>query len=144
MIAVDTNILVHAHRSNSPWHEAARSAVASLAQSDMAWAIPWPCIHEFLSVVSNPKIMKPATPIDRGLAQIEAWMESAKLVLLAEGANHWASLKQFVLSGGISGAQFHDARIAAICVQHGVMELWTADRDFSRFPALKTRNPLVG
>lgn len=25
----------------------------------------------------------------------------------------------------------------------GVAELWTVDRDFSRFPALKTRNPLA-
>jgi predicted nucleic acid-binding protein len=37
----------------------------------------------------------------------------------------------------------HDARIAALCLQHGVRELWSADRDFNRFPALRTRNPLV-
>jgi predicted nucleic acid-binding protein len=46
--------------------------------------------------------------------------------------------------GRISGPQVHDARVAAICQDHGVRELWTADRDFGRFPALKVRNPFVG
>jgi predicted nucleic acid-binding protein len=38
----------------------------------------------------------------------------------------------------------HDARIAALCVQHGVRELYSADRDFSRFPQIAVRNPLIG
>jgi predicted nucleic acid-binding protein len=42
-----------------------------------------------------------------------------------------------------AGAQVHDARIAALCLHHGVTELWTADRDFGRFPELRTRNPLI-
>ena len=44
--------------------------------------------------------------------------------------------------GQVSGPLVHDARIAALCVSHGVHELWTADRDFGRFPALQVRNPL--
>jgi len=32
----------------------------------------------------------------------------------------------------------------ALCRLHGVRELWTVDRDFSRFPGLKVKNPLVG
>jgi predicted nucleic acid-binding protein len=43
----------------------------------------------------------------------------------------------------VTGPLVQDARIAALCLQHGVRELWTADRDFSRFPALGVRNPLV-
>ena len=144
MIAVDTNILVHAHRNDSPWHEAARSSVMSLAEGNVAWAIPWPCIHEFLGVVTNPRILKPPTPMHNAVDQIEAWLESGRLVLLAESAGHWESLKQAVLHGRVTGAQVHDARIATLCAQHGVAELWTADRDFSRYPLLKTRNPLVG
>jgi uncharacterized protein len=46
-------------------------------------------------------------------------------------------------AGKIAGAQVHDARIATLCLQHGVRELWSADRDFSRYPALKVVNPLV-
>ena len=39
--------------------------------------------------------------------------------------------------------EFHDARIAAICLENAVAVLWTADRDFGRFKALKTANPLI-
>jgi len=49
-----------------------------------------------------------------------------------------------LLSGGqIAGAQVHDARVAALCRQHGVRELWSADRDFNRFVGVKVVNPLV-
>jgi hypothetical protein len=29
-------------------------------------------------------------------------------------------------------------------IDYGVRQFWSADREFSRFPSLKTRNPLVG
>ena len=57
---------------------------------------------------------------------------------------HWDLLKRQVLTGQVKGPMVHDARIATICVSHGVTELWTADRDFSRFPNVPTRNPLLG
>ena len=47
-------------------------------------------------------------------------------------------------AGRIAGPRVHDARVAALCLAHGVRELWTADRDFSRFPGLATSNPLAG
>jgi predicted nucleic acid-binding protein len=43
----------------------------------------------------------------------------------------------------VVGPQVHDARIAALCKQHSVTELWTVDRDFNRFQAISTLNPLV-
>jgi predicted nucleic acid-binding protein len=48
------------------------------------------------------------------------------------------------LTSHVVGPQVHDARVAALCRLHGIRELWTADRDFSRFPQLRVRNPLVG
>jgi hypothetical protein len=71
-------------------------------------------------------------------------MESPTLVLLAESEGYWSELRSLLEQGRVSGAMVHDARVAAICRDHGVRELWTADRDFSRFPSLTTRNPLVG
>jgi hypothetical protein len=41
------------------------------------------------------------------------------------------------------GGAVHDARIAAICIAHGIEELWTSDRDFARFPDLRIRDPLI-
>ncbi len=76
--------------------------------------------------------------------QVDAWQESRSLVLLAESAVHWATLGGFLKAGHVTGPRVHDARIAALCRQHGVRELWSADRDFNRFPGLTVVNPLIG
>jgi toxin-antitoxin system PIN domain toxin len=144
VIAVDTNILVHAHRSDSEWHAAARECVAALAGADETWAIPWPCLHEFLAVATHPKIFRLPTPTARALEQVSFWLESPSLALFGEGAGYWGELSSVIRSSGVAGPRVHDARIAALCALHGVKELWSADRDFGRFPGLKVRNPLVG
>lgn len=143
MIAVDTNVLVYAHRRDAAWHEPARKALAELAEGRQAWAIPWPCVHEFLAIVTHPRIYNPPSTTARAVAQIDLWLASPSVTLLAEGASHWEALRAAVEGGRVTGPQVHDARIAALCTQHGVRELWTADRDFSRFRGLRTRNPLV-
>ena len=144
MIAVDTNILVYAHRVDCSWHEPAAARIRELSEGRGAWAIPWPVIHEFFSIVTHPKIYAPPTPRARALEQIDAWLESPSLVLLAETEDHWPRLRDLLEKGHIDGPKVHDARIGAICLAHGVRELWTADRDFSRFREVPTRNPLVG
>ena len=143
MIAVDTNILVYAHRVDSPWHETASARLTELAEGRSPWAIAWPCIHEFLAIVTHPRIYLPPTPLLAAIDQVEAWLESPSVSLLAETAGYWAELRAMLDQGRISGPQIHDARVAAICRDHGVRQLWTADRDFGRFPNLNARNPLV-
>jgi uncharacterized protein len=143
VIAVDTNILVYAHRADSPFHEAALERIVSLAEGAVLWAIPWPCLHEFLAIVTHPRIYAPPTPLARALDQIDAWVESPILRLLAETEAHWPKLRALLTQARIGGPQIHDARIAALCQQHGVHELWSADRDFGRFPALRVVNPLI-
>lgn len=144
MIAVDTNVLVYAHREDAPFHEAARSRLRELAEGSAPWAIPWPCLHEFLAIVTHPRIFAPPTPAARALDQVDAWLESPTLVLLAEAETHWQRLRAMLEAGRVSGPQVHDARIAALCLEHRVQALWSADRDFGRFPALTVVNPLVG
>ena len=77
------------------------------------------------------------------MAQISAWLESPQLVLLSESAAYWDVLSRLLERGKIAGPRVHDGQIAALCIQHGVRELLSADRDFSRFGDLKTRNPLL-
>jgi uncharacterized protein len=144
MIAVDTNILVYAHREDSPFHDTALRRVAELAEGSAMWAIPWPCIHEFLAIVTHPRIYAPPTPLDRALDQVDAWLESPTLAVLAESGAHWLALWGLLAEGRVAGPQIHDARVAALCRQHGVRELWSADRDFSRFAGLGVANPLLG
>jgi toxin-antitoxin system PIN domain toxin len=144
VIAVDTNNLVYAHREDAEWHSTAVKQLATLAEGKAAWAIPWPCIHEFLAIATHPKIFAPPTPLARAIDQVEAWLESPSLALLAESSGYWSDLRAALESGRMAGPLVHDARIAALCAQHGVRELWTADRDFGRFPGLTAVNPLVG
>jgi hypothetical protein len=143
VIALDTNILVYAHRRDSPFHEPAVAAVRELAESPASWAIPWPCVHEFYSVSTHARIYDPPSSPAEAIAQVEAWFNAPSLVLLHEGVTYWPSLRAMIESGKVSGPMVHDARIAALCRANGVRELWSADRDFGRFPDLLVRNPLV-
>ncbi len=143
MIAVDTNLLVYAHREDSPWHDAAYARIRELAEGPASWGVPWPCIHEFLAIVTHPRIYDPPTPLAEAMDQVDAWLEAPSLVLLTESEGYWPELRGTLQVGRVVGAQVHDARIAALCRLHGVRELWTADRDFGRFPAQVARNPLV-
>ena len=143
MTAVDTNILVYAHRQDSPHHEAAASAIKRLAEGTAPWGIPWPCVHEFLSVSTNLRIFKPPSPPEIAILQVEIWMESPTLRLLPEPAGYWSELRTAFLGGKLKGAQVHDARIHAICRASGVRELWSADRDFSLMRGLAIVNPCL-
>lgn len=143
MIAVDTNVLVHAHRADSPFHDAAAACVRALAESRAAWGIPWPCLHEFYAKVTHRRIFSPPSSPAQATSQIDAWLESPRVSLLGESNDHWPRLRELLLAGKVEGPMVHDGRIAAICLAHGVDELLTADRDFGRFPALRTRNPLI-
>jgi toxin-antitoxin system PIN domain toxin len=144
MIALDTNLLIYAHRAETEWNEDAYDLLRGLTEGREAWAIPYPCVHEFLRNVTDPRIYANPTPLDVALEQVAAWWEAPTLRLLSEGGRHFEILSKVARDGRAAGAKIHDARIAAICLDHGVRELWTADRDFSRFTALRSRNPLVG
>lgn len=144
MIALDTNLLVYAHRRDHEFHVRAADAVRGMAEGSDAWAIPWPCVHEFVAVATHPRVFDPPSSLNEAIAQLEVWVASPTLVLLAERSDHWQHLRALLEAGDVRGGHVHDARVAALCVAHGVAELWTADRDFGRFPYLRTRNPLIG
>ena len=143
MIAFDTNILVHAHRSDSPFHVRATQLVRESAEGVEPWALLWPCLHEFVAVVTHPRIFKQPTAMGQALVQVEEWLAAPAVVALGEVEGYWQALTGVAISGHVAGPKIHDARIAALAIFHAVDELWSADRDFSRFPGLKVRNPLV-
>ena len=134
---------MYAHRKDSQWHEPAARSVRQLAEGRATWAIPWPCLHEFLAIVTHPRIYDPPTKPAQATAQIGAWLESPSLVLMSETESYWDTLRPTLEASRVVGSQVHDARIAALCRLHGVRELWTADRDFTRFRELAVRNPLL-
>ena len=142
MIAVDSNVLVYAHRRESRYHRAASTALRRLAEGTATWAIPWPCCYEFISVVTNRRIWGDgATTPERAWQQLEAWATSPSHRFIGETDSFLETLGKFVRRPRVVGGVVHDARVAAICAAHGVEVLLTRDRDFALFPELRTREP---
>ena len=145
MIAVDTNILVYAHREDSPWHEAAKARVVELAEGPSSWAIPWPCLHEFLAIITHPRIFKTPTPatvaVDGGR---RAAGSPAPRPPLRDGRVLGRAAEARGEAGSSRARSSTTPGSRPCAAFHGVSELWSADRDFSRFPELAVRNPLLG
>lgn len=141
MIAVDTNILVYARRAESLHHPAARELLGRLAEGERPWGLPWPCVYEFIRVVTHPRVFDPPTKLKDALDGVASLLESPSVMLLGEGPAHTAHMLRSITSGEAAGNLAHDAHIVALALEHGVSELWTTDRDFLRFEGLRTRNP---
>jgi uncharacterized protein len=142
VIAVDTNLLVYAHRSDMPFHQRARQVLQGAVGASEPVCVPWPCVHEFLAVVTNPRIFNDPTPMATALDAVRRLLASVSGGFLAEGEGYLDALERVARPALLQGAIVHDARIAALCLFHGVRELWSADRDYSRFPNLTVVNPL--
>ena len=142
MIALDTNLLIYAHRPEAAEHDAAVAAVEQVVLNAGAWGLPWPVAHEFVRVVTGAR--ERPTPLPQALEAVDRLLGTRGCVPLAEGRTHWSRVSDLATRGKTPGSRFYDARIAAICLDHGVRELWSADRDFGRFPQLRVVNPLVG
>ena len=143
MIAVDSNLLIYAHREDSEFHKASKELVDGLRHQSAPWAIPWPCVHEFIAIATHPGIYKPASTLSEALGFLDSLFAAPQLHLLSESSGYFDRLREIATAARLKGPRIHDARIAALCLHHGVRELWSADRDFTAFPQLTVRNPLV-
>jgi toxin-antitoxin system PIN domain toxin len=143
VIALDTQILVYAHRADAKLHKPAKAVVRKLAEGRDAWGLASQVLHEFFGIVTHPRIYSPPSTISQAWLQIDAWLEAPSVVVLGEGPTHFETLEKLTRDHGVVGPRIHDARIAAICIDHGVRELWSADRDLAAFTGLRVRNPLT-
>ena len=141
MIAVDTNILVYACDESSPLHERALAAMDRLVR-EPSWGLPWIVAGEFYSVLTDGRRWR-EPQVDAALAALDAWIGTPGVRLLTEPPGHWQQLRSLIAAARPQGRKVHDARIAAVCLAAGVSELWSSDSDFSWYPRLRVRNPLV-
>lgn len=136
MIAVDTNILLYAHRGESSDHAQALAAVRRLAGGATPWAIPVFVLGEFLRVATHPRVYSPPSTTAEALAVIDALLASPTVRLLAPGDRFWAILREVIADAKARGNLVFDAQIVAACREHGVTSLLTEDRDFGRFASI--------
>jgi uncharacterized protein len=141
MIVLDANILLYAYGAPSPEHEKARACVEKLFSESELVGLPWQTITAFLRISTNPRL-----PIFRPMAEVvqevDQWLERRSVRALVPGDNYWAVLREMVVTGQAAGVLVSDAEIAALTIENGGI-LYTADRDFTRFPGLRWKNPLV-
>ena len=137
MIAVDTNILVYAHRSLLPGHERALEWLRHLAEGRLPWGIPVFCLGEFVRVVTHPRVLHPPSTLEEALSALEGMWESPTLRVLSPGPGYPAVYAEQVRRADARGNLAFDAQIAAVCREQGVSRILTLDRDFSRFPGLE-------
>lgn len=143
MIAIDTNLWVYAHRVDMEQHLLARDSITQALTSSEPVAMCWPVVHEFLSIVTKKKLFVEPTPMEQALRQVRNWLSSPVVVTLHETHRHLSVLEAISQQTNIAGGQVHDARIAALCLEHGVRELWTVDRGFAKYPGLRVKNPIA-
>lgn len=142
MIALDTNVLVYAFHARAPQHRVAVSVVRGLAEGPRPWAVPWPCVPEFLRVVTDRRLPAPAT-------RETAWRFLDRVLGSPTARPLWPTpdtprvLRDVLEESDVGGADVHDAHVFALCLEHGVRELLTADKGFRRFRGLTVTDPFA-
>lgn len=138
MIAVDTNVLVYAHREELPQHRRARARLIELAEGPARWAIPVFCLGEFLRVMTHPRLLDPPFEMGEACEALGRVLSSPSLVVLTPGDRFWPLLSRAADDGHTIGNLAFDAQIVALCREAGVRALLTEDRDFDRFAGFST------
>ncbi len=136
MIAVDTNVLVYAHREELPQHARAKAYLTKLAEGHNRWAIPVFCLGEFLRVLTHVKLWDPPFTAQEACSAIQNILASPSVSVLMPGPLYVNLLIENIHKSQAIGNLLFDAQIAALCLEHGVSHLVTEDRDFARFPDL--------
>jgi uncharacterized protein len=144
MKALDTNILVYAHREECPQYDKANALLIQLSEAQVPWALPWPCVYEFIRVVTHPRVMSPPTSLSLAWDNLCHLLDSPSLILLHETERHLKIATQLVKTYQVSGNLIFDAHIATLLIEHGIDELITGDSDFLRFKEFQVNNPFSG
>jgi len=141
MILADTNILIYAHRAESPNHPKYRQWLEKMVSGDEAYGVFDLVLSSFIRIVTNPKIYNEPTPLDIALTFVEKLRDVPHAVNVAPGPRHWKIFTDLCQKASAKGNLIPDAYLAALAIETG-SEWITDDRDFSRFPGLRWRHPL--
>lgn len=136
MIALDSNVLVYAHRAGSPQHALANQIVRSLVEGDVPWALPFTVLGEYLRVVTHASA-RPPTPLHQAIDDIDKLLASPSVRLLRPESMGWRTLRATLLEAAATGNLVHDGQMIAICIEHGVDVIISEDRGLRKFRGLR-------
>ena len=142
MILVDANLLLYAYLARSEQHAAARAWVEKTFAGALPVRLAWTTILAFLRISTNPGLSGRPLLMAEATAVVNEWLGQPGVEILTPGEGHWEILRGLLKSAQVRGALTSDAHLAALAMEHGAT-LCTCDRDFSRFPNLRTLNPLA-
>jgi uncharacterized protein len=143
VIAVDTNLLVYAHRAGTPQHRAARRAIERAANDDAGWGIALASLAEFWSVTTHPASAgRPSTPAEAS-AFLRSLVQSGGAQFWQPGSGFTDRLLALAVDRRVQGPRIFDLQIALTAVEHGAHVIWTHDRNFLSLPGLRVHDPLA-
>ncbi|MFL5260004.1 MAG: TA system VapC family ribonuclease toxin [Hyphomicrobiales bacterium] len=143
MIALDTNILVHAHRIGTDRHREALSLLRSLSTGTAPYALFWPSLYEFLRVVTHRRVFDPPSTVEEALEAVSDLLAPPVVRVLMETERHALTLDRVLRESRVTGNLVHDAHLVALAIEHGVDEILTLDADFEQFRQVASRNPFA-
>ncbi|HLE51406.1 MAG TPA: type II toxin-antitoxin system VapC family toxin [Anaerolineales bacterium] len=141
MILIDINVLVYAHRADTPGHTAYRQWLEEVIGSNQAYGVSDLVLSGFLRIVTHPRVFIPPSDLFSAFAFANEIRRQPNAVPIAPGTRHWGIFKSLCEAAGAKGNLIPDAYLAALAIESG-SEWITTDRDYSRFPGLKWRHPL--
>lgn len=141
MIVVDANLLIYSYDTASPDYKKSRAWIERIFSGAELVGLPWQTVAAFLRVVTNRKLAGFRLTVEQAIQIVETWLEQPNVRLLAPGDDYWSVLKRMIVEGSASGSLISDAEMVALTIENGGV-LYTADRDFARFPGLRWKNPL--
>ncbi len=142
MILIDANLFLYAYDGASPDHPAAKNWIEMAVSGASPIVLPWQTILAFLRITTNPRAMSSPLSRKHAMGIVDEWLARPQVSILSPGERHWGILWGLIEMSQASGPRIMDAHLAALAIEHGAT-LYSADRDFARFPDLDWRNPLI-
>jgi toxin-antitoxin system PIN domain toxin len=142
MILLDANILLYAYDRASERHQAAARWLETALTGAEPVGVSWTVVLAFLRVTTSRRMLREPLPMTEAVSVVSQWLERPNVHVIQPGQRHWTVLGALLVETQIRGADVMDSHLAALALEHGATVV-TRDRDFARFPGLKTLDPLA-
>lgn len=138
---IDANLVLWAHHRQFAQHDLTRTWWRRLLSEQALVGIPWPSVLAFVRISTHPRVLERPIDVRAAWDVVETWLSRPNVWIPVPTERHRSILGPLLGAGTASGNHVPDAHLAALAIEWG-LELLSADRDFSRYPGLRWRDPL--